>query len=42
MLNLYSKIDIIMGDKEKLFNKLHLTYIELVSLSKEHNIKILE
>ena len=42
MLNLYSKIDIIMGDKEKLFNKLNLTYNELVSLSKEHNIKILE
>lgn len=42
ILNIYSRIDISISDKEKLFNKLNLTYNELVNLSKEHNIRILE
>lgn len=42
MFELYSKIDLNLEDKQKIFNKLDSTYRELVELSKEHNIGLLE
>ena len=42
MFEIYSKIDLGVEDKQKIFNKLDSTYKELVDLSKEHNIELLE
>ena len=42
MFEIYSKIDLGVEDKQKIFNKLDYTYKELVDLSKEHNIELLE
>jgi hypothetical protein len=42
MFEIYSKINLGVEDKQKIFNKLDSTYKELVDLSKEHNIELLE
>ncbi len=42
MFNIYSGINIEADDKQKLFDKLNSTYKELLDLSKEQNISILE
>ncbi len=40
MLENYSKIDLKIEDKQKIFDKLDKIYEELASLSKEHNIDV--
>ena len=42
MLEIYNKLELQVEDKQKIFDKLSSKYDELVNLSKEHNIDLLE